>query len=81
MTNKILFKINLIDPSTCLFCKSEERFIMLFLSAKMEADCEGSIECWIRRVIDIHFKFSDVDKIFGNLPMNITTNTTILAAH
>ena len=32
-------------------------------------------------MIDRPFKFSDVDKIFGNLPMNITTNTTNFAAH
>ena len=31
-------------------------------------------------MIDRHFKLSDIDKIFGTLPMNITINTVILAA-
>ena len=31
-------------------------------------------------MIDRHVKLSDVDKIFGMLPMNITINTVILAA-
>ena len=39
-----------------------------------------SIEGWIRRVIDTHFKLSDVDKIFGTLQMNITIKTVILSA-
>ena len=30
-------------------------------------------------MIDRHFKLSDVDKIFGTLPMNIKVNTVILA--
>ena len=39
-----------------------------------------SIEGWIRRVIDRHFKPSDVDKISGTLQMNITIKTVILSA-
>ena len=51
----------------------------------MLLECENvrfwrSIEGWIRRVIDRHVKLSDVDKIYGMLPMNITINTVILAA-
>ena len=32
----------------------------------------SSIECWIRRLIDRHFKLSVADKIVGTLPINIT---------
>ena len=32
-------------------------------------------------MIDRHFKLSDMDKIFGTVPMNIAIDTVILAAH
>ena len=57
MTNKILFKMNLADSSTCLFCNGEETVVHAFL------ECENLIECWIRRVIDRQFKLSDVDNL------------------
>ena len=61
------------------FCNRGETVVHAFL------ECENvkfwrSIAGWIRRVIDRHVKLSDVDKIFGMLPMNITINTVILAA-
>ena len=45
-----------------------------FLECKNVARFWRSIEDWIiiRRVIDGHLKLSDVDKIFGTLPINIT---------
>ena len=39
-----------------------------------------SIEGCIRELIDRHFKPSDVDMIFGSIPMNITIHNAILAA-
>ena len=79
MTNKILSKMNLVDSFTCLFCNREETVVHAFLECKSVTRLSRSIACWIREVIGRHFKHSDVDKIFGTLPMNIPVNTVILA--
>ena len=78
MTNKILSKMNRDDSFTCLFCNREETVVHAFLECKHVTRLSRSIACWIREVIDKHFKHSDVDKIFGTLPMNIPVNTVIL---
>ena len=80
MTNKILLKMNLADSSTYLFCNREETVVHAFLECENVTRFWRSIECWIRRVIDRHFKLPNVDTIFGTLPMNITINTVNLAA-
>ena len=74
MTNEVLFKMNLTDLSTCLFCNREENTVHAFFECENVARFWRSIEDWIitRREIDGHFKLSDVDKIFGTLPINIT---------
>ena len=72
--------MNLADSSTCLFCNREETVVHAFFEWENVTRFWGSIECWIRRVIDRQSKLSYLDKIFGVLPMNITINTVILAA-
>ena len=62
------------------FCNREETVVHAFIECENVVRFWRSIEGWIRRVIDRHVKLSDVDKIFGMLPMNITINTVILAA-
>ena len=80
MTNKILLKMNLADSSTCLSCNRKETVVHAFLDCENVTRFWRSIECWIRRVIDRNFKLSYIDKIFGTLRMNNTTNTVILSA-
>ena len=80
MTGKILLNMNLADLSTCLFCNREDTVVDAFLECESATSFWRSIECWVRRVIDRHFKLLDGDMIFGALPMNITIDTLISAA-
>ena len=80
MTNDILFKMNMADSFTCLFCDREEAVAHAFLECENVTSFLRSIECWMRRMIDRQFKLSDVNDNFGTLPMNITLNTVSLAA-
>ena len=74
MSNMNLFKMNLVDSSTCLFCNREEIVAYVFLECENVTRSWRNIECWIRRVIERHFRLSDADKIFGTLPISITVN-------
>ena len=80
MTNTILFKINLADSSKCLSCNKEETVPHAFRECENVTRFWRSIAFCIRRSIGKHFKLSDVDKIIGTLPINITISTVILAA-
>ena len=64
-----------VAGGTCLFSNREETVVHAFLECENVTRLLRSNECWIRRVIDRHFKLSDVDKIFGIFPINITVNT------
>ena len=79
MNNMILFKMNLADLSTCVFCHREGTVVHAFLRCENVARFWRSMEGLMRRVIDRHFRLSDVDKISDTLPMTITTDTVILA--
>ena len=75
MATKIPFRIQLIDSFTH---NRVETVVYAFLECFNVSNLSRSIECWVGRLVDRHFKLSDVDKAFGTLPINITIKTSII---